>query len=87
VATAIVVLAGVLFHRRREGRWLRDVILGALGVLVSTALAAGLAFGVIRVLDSLVGTPTMGASPCWPSHPLQRAGHSYAAGRLLKALT
>lgn len=62
IAAAILVLVGAVVLHLREPHWIRGVVLGIAGTIVSTALAAAMAFGVIRLTDRLVGSPAIGAS-------------------------
>jgi hypothetical protein len=78
IAAAILVLVAAVLLRLRDPHWIRGVILGLAGIIVSTALAAAMAFGVIRVTDRLVGSPAIGAS--------SSARGFFAAGIALLAL-
>lgn len=62
IATGILVLVLVLLLRKQHPRWIRDVSLGATGIIVSAVLAAGLAFGVIAVLDRFAVAPPLGGA-------------------------
>jgi hypothetical protein len=61
VLSAILVVIAVIAVRRREGHWIRDLILGALATVIAIALSGGAAYlaGVMmtRVHASLGGTP------------------------------
>jgi Peptidase family M28 len=78
IAAAILVLVGGVLLRLREPHWIRGVILGIAGMVVSTALAAAMAFVVIRLTDRLVGSPAIGGS--------SSARGFYAAGIVTLAL-
>ncbi len=64
VAIALVIV-GILRLRRDEERWLRGVILGAAGSILSLALVAGMAIGLAHGLQWLHGTLPTGGAPEW----------------------
>ncbi len=62
IASALLVIVAVLLLRRREQRWIRHICLGIAGIVLSTGLAASLAFGVIRLLARFDVAPPLGGA-------------------------
>ena len=61
VASAVLVVIALAAIRRRERRWIRDLILGVLATIIATALGGGAAYlaglGMTRIHVALGGTP------------------------------
>ena len=61
--SAVLVVITLLVIRRRERRWIRDLILGTLATIFAAALGGGAAYlaglGMTRVHASLGGTPAL----------------------------
>ena len=61
VFSAVLVAITLFAIRRRERRWIRDLILGVLATIIATALGGGAAYlaglGMTRIHSTLGGTP------------------------------
>jgi hypothetical protein len=64
VALALVVLV-IATVRRREPRWLRDVILSALATLVALIVGALVAAAIAVALERVHGARPLGGNPAW----------------------
>jgi hypothetical protein len=60
VGAAAIVLSACVRLRRHQPRWLRDMLLGFLGIIVSIGLAIGLAIGAVRLLGRWSALATFG---------------------------
>jgi hypothetical protein len=61
--SAVLVVITLIAIRRRERRWIRDLILGTLATILATALGGGAAYlaslGMTRIHSTLGGTPAL----------------------------
>jgi hypothetical protein len=69
VPIAIVALALVVFVvasvRRREPRWVRDVILGAVATVLALIVSTAVAIAIAITLERLHGSRPLGGNPAW----------------------